>query len=95
MILVAIRQNDSFVQGVLFKLPPYSVLLNHLYDCTFFLTIFFTLFSFSVMLSSKNNILFGSKSLDLKNSDLLKIYHYILNINLCYLFCRHCTSTAS
>ena len=38
MILVAKGRNDSFVQGVLFKLPPYSVLLNHLYDCTFFLT---------------------------------------------------------
>ena len=36
MILVAKGRNDNFVQGVLFKLPPYSVLLNHLYDCTFF-----------------------------------------------------------
>ena len=38
MILVAKGRNDNFVQGVLFKLPPYSVLLNHLFDCTFFLT---------------------------------------------------------
>ena len=38
MILVAKGQNDNFVQGVLFKFPPYSVLLNHLYNCTFFLT---------------------------------------------------------
>ena len=38
MILVAKGQNDNFVQGVLFKLPPCSVLLNHLYDSTFFLT---------------------------------------------------------
>ena len=38
MILVAKGRNDNFVEGVLFKLPPYSVLLNHLYDCTFFLT---------------------------------------------------------
>ena len=38
MILVAKGRNDSFVQGVLFKLPPYSVLLNHLHDCTLFLT---------------------------------------------------------
>ena len=37
MILVAKGRNDNFVQGVLFKLPPYSVLLN-LYDCTCFLT---------------------------------------------------------
>ena len=37
MILVAKGRNDNFVQGVLFKLPPHSVLLNHLYDCTFFL----------------------------------------------------------
>ena len=36
MILVAKGRNDSFVQGMLFKLPPYYVLLNHLYDCTFF-----------------------------------------------------------
>ena len=51
MILVAKGRNDNFVQGVLFILPPYYVLLNHLYDCT--------LFSYSVMLSSKNNTLFG------------------------------------
>ena len=38
MILVAKGRNDSFVQSVLFKLAPYSVPLNHLYDCTFFLT---------------------------------------------------------
>ena len=58
MILVAKERNDNFVQGVLFKLPPYSVLLNHLYDCTFFFNEV-TLFSYSVMLSSKDNILFG------------------------------------
>ena len=38
MILVAKGRNDNFVQGVQFKLPPYFVLLNHLHDCTFFLT---------------------------------------------------------
>ena len=57
MILVAKGRNDSFVQSVLFKLAPYSVPLNHLYDCTFFFNKV-TLFSYSVMLSSKNNILF-------------------------------------
>ena len=55
MILVAKGRNDNFVQGVLFKLPPYSVLLNHLYF--FFNEV--TLFSYSVMLSTKNNILFA------------------------------------
>ena len=38
MIFLAKGRNDNFVQGVLFKLPPYSVLLNHLYEFTFFLT---------------------------------------------------------
>ena len=57
MILVAKGRNDNFVQGVLLKLPPYSVLLNHLYDCFFFNKV--THFSYSVTLSSENNILFG------------------------------------
>ena len=43
MILVAKGRKDNFVQGVLFNMPPYSVLLNHSYDYNFFLT---KLFSF-------------------------------------------------
>ena len=54
MILVAKGRNDSFVQGVLFKVPPYSKSFIRLYF--FFNEV--TLFSYSVMLSSKNNILF-------------------------------------